>query len=188
MEISPRETVFTRRPPGPEACCKFVPSGFHFFATRADTPGIFAKEGGCTKRSCPHEFPSSPTNHHPSRPRFQYQTDFDYLPTMAVEIENIGEVQAPVDTGARRTALHARNDVQRDLVVWNRSPLRGLGGEAYLIGAVDFDLKMEMGINRRQHVPAFGDFPADLMLWDGFPLPQRVLNIYRGWFPDPVSR
>lgn len=49
-------------------------------------------------------------------------------------------------------------------MIWNRGPLRGLSREAYIIGAVDFDLKTEVGINGRHHVPALEDFPADLIL------------------------
>lgn len=92
---------------------------------------------------------------------------------MTENIENIGELQALVDTGAQRSALHVREGMQYDVPPWNDGHLRGLGGEAYSIGVVNFDLKTEGTIKRMQHVLVFEELPVDLILRADFLLDKE---------------
>lgn len=93
----------------------------------------------------------------------QYQSHFDDLPTMTVELHNIGEIQALLDTGEERSALQGWKAVQRDILSWNRNPLLGFGGETYPISEFAFDLKYEVGIKPMQYFPVNKDLPADLI-------------------------
>lgn len=92
---------------------------------------------------------------------------------MTVDIENIGEMQALVDPGAQRSVLHARKIVQGDILPWNCGPLRRLGGEAYLMTAVNFSVKTEVWVKRMQHVPGLEVLPAKLTLESDFLLPKE---------------
>ncbi|KAH6929286.1 hypothetical protein HPB50_025945 [Hyalomma asiaticum] len=105
------------------------------------------------------------------RQAIQYQTR--PLPTVEVRVDGIGMLTALVDTGAQHTALLQRH-APTSLQPWTEPPLRGLGGSATPIGALDLHLHTEAGSKFLAAVPIFQDLPADMILGADYLLSGEV--------------
>lgn len=153
-------------PPRTRASLRFPTTSTNKGCFRCGLPGHFS-------RDCPSGLPS-PVQ------RIHYQTHATTLPTMTVHIVGIGEVEALIDTGAERTALHSRYVPTIELSPWKYPPLRGLGGLQYPIGCVKLQVQTAGGIHTIDEVPVFPDLPADLILGADYLLSKDMSLVIEG--------
>ncbi|XP_077563218.1 uncharacterized protein LOC144178936 [Haemaphysalis longicornis] len=115
----------------------------------------------------------------PPWPQTHYQ--IPPLPMVKVHIDGIGDVTALVDTGAERTAIHRGHAPDDVMKPWTQPPLRGLGGCALPVGALDLTIVTGAGRRSFTAIPVFEDLPADAILGADYLLSNDVeVRIERG--------
>lgn len=110
----------------------------------------------------------------------QYQTGGNSLPVTTVDIVRISRVQALIDTGAERSALHSRNVSEGDLLSWDNAPLRGLGVIEYPTGAIKLQLKTAAGNKNLRNIPVLDDLLTDLVLGVDFLVDSDISILIEG--------